>query len=56
MPVEKPTEGLYLGVHVFWFSRRQNIVTLPTSEAEYAVLGDAVKQLFLKRFGDSMLR
>ena len=31
------------------FSRTQKCVTLPTSEAEYVALGDAVKQLLFSR-------
>ena len=32
------------GASVSWFSRTQKCVTLPTSEAEYVALGDAVKE------------
>ena len=37
------------GARVCWFSRGQKFVTLSTSEAEYAALGDAVKELLLLR-------
>ena len=34
---------------VCWFSRTQKCVTLSTSEAEYVALGDAVKELLIRR-------
>ena len=37
------------GGSVCWFSRTQKCVTLPTSEAEYVALGDAVKELLFLR-------
>ena len=38
------------GACVRWFSRTQKCVTLSTSEAEYAALGDTVKEvLFLRQ-------
>ena len=37
--------AIMCGGTVSWFSRTQKCVTLPTSEAEYAALGDAVKEL-----------
>ena len=37
------------GACVCWFSRTQKCVTLSTSEAEYAALGDAVKELLFLR-------
>ena len=37
------------GACVCWFSRTQKCVTLSTSEAEYVVLGDAVKELLFLR-------
>ena len=39
---------MYGGACVCWFSRTQKRVTLTTSEAEYAALGDTVKELFFK--------
>ena len=44
------------GASVCWFSRTQKCVTLSTSEAEYAALGDAVKELsFLRQVWRFML-
>ena len=40
---------MYGGACVCWFSRTQICVPFSTSEAEYVVLGDAVKELLFMR-------
>ena len=43
------------GASAYWFPRTHKRVTLLTSEAEYVVLGDTVKELFLRQIWCFML-
>ena len=46
---------MFGGACVCWFSRTQKCIKLPSSEAEYVALGDAVKELFLRHVWRFML-